>query len=269
MEPGLYPNISHKEYHALERVSNSYLGRLDKCPASAKLPSEETAALIFGRAFHCYTLEGQEAFKKEFAVAPQCDRRTKAGKAVFEDFETLHPNHTILTQADLETIEGMYNAVAFHPFASKLLTEGRSEISVLWTDEETGLDCKCRPDRIPDGDHGVIVDVKTVRDASEYGFQKSVVNYGYARQAGMYTEGYNSVCSGKVDAFVFICVEKEPPYRTEVYVLDDDFVEWGRNEFHRLLNIEKECRQKEFYPHYRNAGAGQIMMPAYLYGGRL
>ena len=38
MKPGIYKGISHKDYHTMtEIVSNSYLGRLDRCPAAAKV----------------------------------------------------------------------------------------------------------------------------------------------------------------------------------------------------------------------------------------
>jgi len=69
MEQGIYQNISNKEYHAMtDIVSNSYLGRLAKVPAAAKIPLEETEAMKFGRAFHCYVLEGVEIFKTQFTI---------------------------------------------------------------------------------------------------------------------------------------------------------------------------------------------------------
>jgi hypothetical protein len=64
--------------------------------------------------------------------------------------------------------------------------------------------------------------------------------------------------------FAFIAVEKEPPYRVEVYTLDIDFVQYGWLEFHRLLQIEKECREKNFWPHYVNAGAEELTKPPYV-----
>jgi hypothetical protein len=268
MEPGIYPNISHDEYHAMtDMVSNSYLGRLDKCPANAKVGMEDTPALSFGRAFHSFILDGQQAFERDFAVAPVCDKRTKEGKAEWSLFCEVNAGKTILSAEDMETIEAMYGAVATHPIASKLLLEGRSEMSVFWTDEQTGLPCKCRPDRIPDGEHGVILDLKSVRSADIHAFTSACMNYGYARQAGMYIEGLNAVSNAKVDAFVFIRVEKDAPYRVEVYTLEDLFIDFGKQEFRRLIQIEAECRKGGFYPHWKNEEIKTLYLPNWAGGG--
>ena len=269
MEPGIYPNISHKVYHEMaDIVSNSYLGRLNHCPASAKVPMEETAALTFGRAFHSFVLDGQESFDREFGVAPECDRRTKEGKAAYALFCEENGDKTVISQNDMNIIGEMYGALALHPIAAKLLPEGRSEMSVFWIDEKTALSCKCRPDRIPEGDHGVILDIKTVRSADIHAFTSACMTYGYAREAGLYIEGFNAVSSAKVDAFVFICQEKDPPYRVEVYTLEDMFIEYGRKEFHRLIGIEAECRNKGFWPHWKNEDIKTLYLPNYA-GGEL
>jgi hypothetical protein len=267
MEKGIYPNIHHNEYHDMtDIVSNSYLGRLAKCPAAAKVPMAETAALTFGRAYHSFVLDGQESFYKDFAVSPQCDRRTKEGKATYALFCEESAGKTVIDQIDMETVEAMYGALAIHPIASKLLLDGRSEMSVFWTDEETGLPCKCRPDKIPDGDHGVILDLKTVRSAEIHAFTSACMTYGYAREAGMYIEGFNAVSSAKVDAFVFIAQEKDAPYRVEVFTMEDLFIEYGQHEFHRLIKIEAECRKSNFWPAWKYEEIKTLYLPNYAGG---
>lgn len=262
---GIFPDISHKEYHADESaISNSYLGRLAKCPANAKVKQEETASLLFGRAFHSYVLEGPDAFYKQFAVFPKyIDRRTKEGKQEHLGFIEANRGKDVISEDDFDTIASMTDSVIRHPFACKLLSEGRSEQSVYWVDKETGLYCKCRPDRIPDGDHGVIVDVKSTTDARPKQFLSSVISYGYDRQAGMYIEGYNAVCSGKVDAFIFIAVEKTEPYMVATYTLTDTFVEYGKIKFHTLLNLEKTCRENDEWPAYQDAELQELELPSW------
>ncbi|MFA5379310.1 MAG: PD-(D/E)XK nuclease-like domain-containing protein [Dehalococcoidia bacterium] len=261
LEPGLYPNISHADYHALEYVSNSYLGRLDKVPANVKVKQEESAAFRFGRAFHINVLE-PKLFDSQITVEPEdIDKRTKAGKIEYAAWLETASGKTVISADENQTIQAMTMAVYNHPFAKTIILEGRSEMSVIWRDEKSGLMCRCRPDRIPDGDHGVIVDVKTAASADIHSFTSSCIKYGYGRQAGMYIEGLNAVCNSKVDAFVFIVVEKEEPYRVEVYTLEDMFIDWGRKEFHRLLEIEMECREKKFYPHYKHAEIRTIYLP--------
>jgi len=266
MEYGIFNNISHADYHnmPIEVVSNSYLGDLANCPAKARIIRPETPIMVIGRAFHCLLLDGEAIFNEEFAIAPSVDRRTKEGKAIWADFIVSNPGKSILDTDDRDNLYNMGNAVVRHPFAVKLLAEGRSEVSVFWKDKNTGMDCRVRPDRIPAGEHGTIVDVKTVQSAALPSFANAVVRYGYARQAGMYTIGYNAVTNGAVDQFAFICVEKEDPWRVEVYTLDDAFLDWGKSEFHRLMALEKHCRESNYWPHYQNAGSDTIYLPKYL-----
>ena len=65
------------------------LKKLMKSPAHYKHwkdnPQEDTQALLFGRAAHKYILETYD-FYNEFAVAPNCDRRTKEGKETLNKF---------------------------------------------------------------------------------------------------------------------------------------------------------------------------------------
>jgi exodeoxyribonuclease VIII len=274
MEQGIYHNISSKEYHgeAMSHiVSNSYLGRLAKVPAYAKLPQEETEAMKFGRAFHCYVLEDRSIFWNEFVVPDyfptkpnsRSTQKTKDAYAKWiSDLGKLQP----ITQDELDKIVFMNNSVHTHPFASKLLADGISETTIIWDDIDTGLKCKVRPDRIPSGNKGVILDLKSTANASTFAFRNDCVKFGYAREAGMYLEGFARVNNAKFQdlIFAFIAVEKTPPYRCEVYSLEIDFVQWGWLEYHRLLQIEKECREKNFWPHYINAGCEELTKPPYV-----
>lgn len=268
LEPGIYRNIpSHFYHNGVDAISNSYLSRLAKCPAAAKVPQEETAALLFGRACHSFVLEGEDAFFNEFAVAPKCDRRTKDGKAAFAEFETANVGKSVITTDDFAMIFAMGASVKAHPFAKQLLAEGVSEQTVIWEDEETGLMCKCRPDRTPSGNRGVLVDLKTTTDASERSFLNSVIKYGYCRQASHYIQGINAgIGRTDYDAFAFIAVEKEAPFRCEVYILDDAFLEYGANERMRLLRLEKQCRKNNYWPAFTNAGAQDLYKPLWLGG---
>lgn len=256
LEPGIHSDIPASAYHAMtDYVSKSYLKRLDKCPAAAKVPQEDTPAMAFGRASHVFLLEGEEAFIKECAVIPAgIDRRTKAGKEDWAHFEAMNQGKTIITAEEFRKIIEMRQALQKHPFAPKLLADGVSEQTVIWMDAETGLPCKCRPDRIPSGNKGVLVDLKTCSCAAEYEFCRDVVKYGYAMQAALYLDGLNTVTGNEYDAFCFIALSKEPPYQTEVYILDGEFIQYGRDEYRRLLAIELKCRASGVWPNYEGVG---------------
>ncbi len=257
--------MSEEKYHSLslDIASNSYLSKLNKCPASARVPMPDTATLQFGRAVHSYVLEGEDIFNSRFTVAPTCDKRTSAGKAMWAKHMTDNLGKTPLTEEEFVKIYGINRAVKSHPFAGDLLMCGIPEQTAIWTDEKTGITCKCRPDFVPAG-HNIIVDLKTAQSAEEYAFAKSVTTYRYFQQSSMYLEGLSKASGDKYDSFVFIAVEKEFPFRTEVYAMDQDYLAWGNSEFHRLLQLEKDCRNKGSYDHFTNAGCQDLFMPGYL-----
>jgi hypothetical protein len=267
MKTGIHHNISHNDYHALtDIVSNSYLGRLAKVPAAAKIPQEETEAMRFGRAIHVFILEGETEFIKQYCICEDRGKRSKEDKAYWVEMLVKHESQELIKFEDFEVIKKMNNAVMSHPFAAKLLAEGISETTLIWKDEETGLMCKARPDRIPAGNKGTILDLKSTTNAAKNTFQNDCVKFGYAREGAIYLEGLGRLTGALYTDLIFACiaVEKTEPYRTEVYTIEADFLEWGYGEFHRLLQIEKQCRDNNFWSHYNNAGAESLFRPAYL-----
>ena len=93
--------ISNKEYRSREGISSSDLKKIMKSPAHYKYwkdnPQEDTPALLFGRAAHKYILETYD-FYNEFAVAPNCDRRTKEGKETWNKFVAESEGKDIITE---------------------------------------------------------------------------------------------------------------------------------------------------------------------------
>lgn len=268
---GIHANVPFDEYLSINAVSNSYLGRLSECPAKARLPREDTPSLMLGRAVHKLVLEGEEKFAEEFAVAPEndyrgikIDRRTKAGKDAWAEFEAEKQGRNILKKEDADNALAIADAVYSHPWAKKLLAENVTEQTIIWSDKDTGLLCKGRPDAIPAKDKCALVDLKTTRDASLEAFTRAVIQYGYHRQAAFYIDGYGSAAEVYVDMFIFIAVEPLPPHRTEVYVLDDEFIGAGREAYKQILRREVECRQTGVYPHYTQDGITEIFKPGWL-----
>jgi len=260
MKPGIY-NIPFEQYLSLDRVSNSYLNRLSRVPAMAKIKTEPTPAMTFGTAFHSFILE-PDKFSNQVAVCPKCDKRTKAGKETFSDFTSESAGKVVISIDEFEAIQSMRESISRHPAASRLLSEGIAERSVLWANQETKIECKARPDWITS--ENVVVDLKTTRDASEYGFTKSIVSFRYFQQAAMYLDALNIVSDTEYTEFVFVAIEIVIPFRVEVYSLDTEFLEFGWHEYHRLLNLEKKYRGLDFYPNYANEGIVELEKPKYL-----
>lgn len=157
---------------------------------------------------------------------------------------------TILNPDQWKQIHAMRDAVMAHPAASALLTRipGRAEQSVYWIDAITGTLCRCRPDWWRD-DH-LPIDLKTTEDASMEGFARSVAKFRYDVQAAYYLDGIQAATGKRPQNFVFIAVEKKPPYAVGVYVLDAETLEIGRGLYREDLTTYTECAKSDKWPGY-------------------
>lgn len=237
--------MTDKEYRTAEGISRSELFKIRKSPMHFKYemehPSEPTPALLFGRAAHKYVLE-QEQFFEEFAVAPVCDRRTKSGKEVYALFLTEQANKTVISQEDFETIKNIREAVYSNKYA-ELLLSGKHEQPFFWTDGLTGEKCKCRTDALYEsGDMGIIIDLKTCESADTDTFMRDAIRYGYDMQVAMYSEGLKANTGKKWD-FVFVAVEKKPPYAVNILQADELMYIRGADLFRELLGIYHNCKE--------------------------
>jgi exodeoxyribonuclease VIII len=246
--------MTEKQYNELNAVRRSDLLKLRKSPLHFKWtkehPEEPSAALIFGSAMHKAVLE-PDTFAQEFAVAPKIDRRTNAGKEAWEIFQFENDDKTIISQADADQILEMKMALHDHPTAERLLS-GEHEQTYVWTDTETGEECKVRLDCLTEWrGHPVIVDYKTVSSCEDYAFERECRKFGYKIQAGMYTEGLLVATNFITDAgFMFVCQEKTPPYAVRVYECDPSFIAQGNRQFHELLRYYHQCKETNEWPGY-------------------
>lgn len=232
--------MTNKEYHEAEGISKSDLDLIHKSPlhfVTAKTqPEKQTESLLFGSALHKYVLEKKD-YNSEFITAPVCDRRTKEGKAIYADFVEQAAGKSITTSEQSERILNMSKAIFQHPLASKLLTGGTAEQSYFWRDNDSNILCKCRPDYIK-GNY--CIDLKTTQSAKPDDFMKSAYNYRYYVQSYWYLKGLKA--SGiDVENFIFIAVEKEPPYAICVYVASEDFLKLGEVEAESDFAVYKKC----------------------------
>jgi exodeoxyribonuclease VIII len=160
----------------------------------------------------------------------------------------------VLSQDQWDKLHAMRDAVMAHPAACALLTNqpGTAEMSIYWTDEETGVLCRCRPDFLRHD--GIVVDLKTTENAGAESFGKSILNWRYHVQDQFYTDGINASIeqSGaalpQVRAFAFIAVEKDAPHAVAVYTLDADSKALGRIEYRQDLQKYAECLQQDQWP---------------------
>ena len=251
---GVHRDVPFGVYTAWDAASNSALGHLQRSPAHLRAyleePPADTEALALGRAVHAAILE-PELFARSYVRGVDGDGRTKAVKDARAQLALDYPRATVLRPAEYDTCIRMRDSVHAHGRAAGMLAgDGACELSAVWNDPATGVRCKARFDRHSiDLPGGVIVDVKTTRDASRRAFERSIFAFGYHRQAAMYLEAAR-VLDVPARHFVLIAIEKEPPYAVAVYRLTEGAIDAGAEQMRALLARYRVCRETGEWPGY-------------------
>lgn len=250
--------INNEAYHAdTARIGKSGLDLIARSPAHYyaryldpnREREKQTPALLMGSAVHAAVLEPQK-FAELFAVEPEVNRRTNAGRDSLVAFEAANNGKTIITNEMFQEAVKIKNAVRKHPAAAVLLESGVAEVVLQWNNTEFGVGCKMKPDFM--SSTGFIVDLKTTDDAGPNDFGKSVVNFRYDVQSAWYVDGYKAVYGEYPRGFAFIAVEKKPPYAVAVYYVPNPVFEMGRRKYMRDLETYARCLHSNTWPAYSN-----------------
>ena len=244
--------MSNHDYHAGPGLSKSGMDRLAISPEHYRSylvePREETKALRVGSALHKLALE-PDTFGDECAVAPHCDRRTKEGKAEYAAFEAASAGKMILSFDEHDLASNMARSIRTRKLpAAAIGAPGEAEVSFFWKDPSLGTLCKCRPDYLRND--GYIVDIKTTEDARKAHFERSAETYRYYVQAAFYLQGVEAVTGERMKDFIFIVVEKSPPFAVACYYADTEMIFAGNEEVRRCLALYEECEASGDWPGY-------------------
>lgn len=259
---GFFDDITNDDYHSSSGVSKSTLDMfaVDPLkPAWAKAcpqNKEKIKTFDFGDAMHAICLE-PDRLKKDFVVMPPFNLRTNAGKAEKIEFVKEHEQSKILTNDEHTQLQLMFESVMAHPQARALIeADGVAEGSYYWTDEETGLLCKCRPDKNIKSQN-LLVDVKTAPDLKKFNY--SVDDYRYYVQDPWYCDGVSRF-DGDV-RMEFLVIQKTIEigrYPVMVCKLPPEAIEYGRalyrqnlNDYAKFLEFEQEPETQEISMGYQ------------------
>lgn len=219
----------------------------------------ETRQMSLGTAAHAAVLEPLR-FQTEFAVwdkeKKNGDMAARKGKD-WDAFVAEHAGQTIITPAEHEHACAIAGAVRSDALAMRYLSKGEPEVSLQWTDRETGILCKGRIDWDVDLEfpHACIIDLKTARDVSSWGFCSSASKLDYHTRMAWYADGYEEITGRKPDVIV-VAVEPKRPYDVVCYNLEDDpELDTGRDEYRRLLDRLAQCTRDNEWP---GIGNGQM-----------
>jgi exodeoxyribonuclease VIII len=153
--------------------------------------------------------------------------RTNKGKEERDEFVAAHKGFKILTAEEYRQLNLMFESVMAHREARELIeAEGIAEGSYFWTDEETGLECKCRPDKHVES-QSLLVDVKTTPSLIKFNY--SVDDFRYFVQDPWYCDGVSRF--GGPVRMKFLVAQKTIEcgrYPVMVVKLPQEAIEYGR-----------------------------------------
>lgn len=275
-------DIPAEEYHQRELgvASAGVLRRItEQTPAHYRAwvdgtDEEDTPAKLFGKAYHDRVLL-PELFARRYVGEPvgapmrptEAMRNAKNPSkssiervAFWGAWNAKNAGKIVLEAEQFALIEAMHAALMRDPDIAALFSEGDSEVTLRWTDEETGLRCKARADRW-NRRRRIMIDLKTTDDAGERRFGRSVVNYGYDITHAHYSEGARA-CGEPITDYLLVAQEKHPPYLAAVYQLDAPAEARGYEIRNSAMQTMAACLASNTWPGYPR-GVQSLSLPGW------
>lgn len=208
--------------------------------AAQELPREEKKAWDLGTTAHALILgEGAERIK----VLEFDNFRTKAAQEARD--KAYAEGLTPMLTKDYEQADAIAKAV---PAAIRdLFTGGQAEVSMLWQ-HPSGLWLRGQMDYYGHA----IVDLKTMNDASKWGFERAVHKFRYYFQAAWYRRLVKEL-TGETLPYLIVGVETAAPHLTRVMELTDDYLAIGERDMDRAIATYLHAVETGVWPGYTDA----------------
>jgi exodeoxyribonuclease VIII len=216
--------LPYASSHRLKTMANA---GIEQVWHDIENPPSPSPAMALGSAFHCLVLD-RDSFNREYIVAPKVDRRTKAGKQEWEDFQTTAGRRTVLTEDQYATAKWMAGSVINHQWwedtIPQELDRNMTERSFIFKKSTSACcpsACKARIDYLHDG---LLLDLKTTSgDLSINSLTRTMANYGYAEQLAFYLMAATS-CGVPVNRVVVGFVRNVAPHSVRFVEIDPEWL---------------------------------------------
>jgi hypothetical protein len=270
---GVHTDISIEDYHANKTHVSSTVVKYAKESLkhydwyrNGKLPQAEKSHFAFGNAFELALL-AQNEYKEKVAIRPEGDwiaecmkiqeysnvRNTKKYKELADEFDMRNRGKYFISETgseSFETIQEMLSSCYQDKVIQGLISNTEYQLSLFWTDEQSGVRMKTRPD-ICKRKKNVIVNLKTTLDGSPEAFSKDINKYDYALQACIESRG--CVASGimpTVDNYFWLVVEKVAPFNATIYEFTQSDLNACMDNLDFLLNKIARAEKQNLWPGY-------------------
>ncbi len=225
---GIVKDLPEAEYHARTELSSTGARLLLDSPAKFKYrqdnPQPGKRDYDIGHAAHAKVLgvgSGLVGYPVEH-LTPSGNVSTKAATIQWAEDQRA-AGLVPVSPADIAKVDAMAEAVLAHPIAKGLLeAPGDRELSVFT--EIDGVPTRARLDALTGG---IGIDLKTTRkNADANSFGREAADLSYHVQQAWYWQAL-AAAGVALERFLFIVVEKEPPYLVGVNELDIIFQQMG------------------------------------------
>jgi hypothetical protein len=267
--PVVRDDLTAEQYHAdRTSISSSGLRALlaPGCPAQFKWdrdnPRPPKREFDLGHAAHKLVLgEGPE-----FRVIDYPDYKKTAAQNLRDEAYAI--GLVPLLAKEHEQVQAMADAIRQHPIAGPLFTPGtgRAELSLYWTDRETGVRCRVRPDWLKEMPGLALgVDYKTITKADPDTVSRAIRDHSYHQQDALYTDGIWAALQPEDVRMVFVFQSKQAPYLITVRELTQQDRDIGRARNQRALRLYADCERTGIWPDWTGpvTEIPQIGMPAW------
>jgi hypothetical protein len=250
MKPGIHPGYDEATYHADPAFSQTQAKILLESPARYRWrmenPEPPRDAFDIGTAVHTKVL----GVGDQVVGLPFDSWRTKAAQEQRDEMRAA--GFVPLLAKDALTVDRMAEAVLAHPAARGAFeAEGDVELSMWWTDPDSGVECRGRIDKAAATSAGIsLVDLKSTADGSPRAFASSAAKFGYRLQGGAYCDGWEQITGDQPAGFLFVTVEKEAPHLVGTYSLAPLDVEEGRDKWRLACARLADYRARDEWPSY-------------------
>lgn len=267
MKDGVYTDLSFDDYLGMDdRVSRSGLMGIIPPWTPADYwwahthPTEEKDPMRFGTVIHTSILEPHAFTDRHtcFSLKPNrvlvdVDKARAKGcltktETKAEEVAALADGKTIVDKVKYDMACTYGAMVRGHPACARLLAEGKPEVTVLYTDKDTGVEAKTRQDwgLSP---NGLVVDVKSTASLSERFLSKHIAELGYGMQAVMIRDACRANGIPWTGHVIIWCRtdEKHRPL-VEAQRLTPLWFRHGEVQLRQAFSLLAECRETGLWP---------------------
>jgi exodeoxyribonuclease VIII len=238
-------NLPMDEYRALPGLSKHELDNFAVAPAYYKHRKAQewkpSRSMELGTLIHSLVLEG----RCDYAVGPEVDRRTKAGKEEWQLFCEENFGKTIVTREEAAVIDGCLQSCA--PLMEHCAYDDDNiEISMFW--KRDGVKCKGRPDMVATiNSETCLVDLKTTNDIRN--FESAFYRFRYDVQAAWYQCGLKAAMDlDEVPGFWFLVVDTEAPHLAQFMRAGSEILANANAKIEEELAHFKRCETAQEWP---------------------